>query len=291
MSSPSLSAALALFLAALFLVAAAPAARAQGPDAPVAVQFVNGDFDDGPGIGWSEHSKLNFAVVVDDFGAGVSAHSPRYAAWLGGYDLEQASVEQTVTVTSATPVLRYWHWIDSDEQYCTFDLARVYAGGSVVSTVGLCGANNTGGWASRTVDLSVFEGQAIPVKLQVDTDCCTLSSQYLDDVALEASPLGPLAVSAGRNAALVHLSWQHASPYTGYEVWRSQSPYFLIAAVGSEKRADVAAPAGALATYDDAGATGNAAANYFYLVRGAGSGTTRTSNRMGEFDFSMVKGG
>ena len=117
-----------------------------------------------------------------------------------------------------------------------------------------------------------------------------VSSEYVDDVALAANPLGPLAVSAARNGGLVRLAWQHAAPYTGYAVWRSESPYFLPGEAKSEKRADVPPPAtGTPTSYDDAGATGNAAQNFFYLVRGSGAGSTRISNRTGEFDFPLTR--
>jgi hypothetical protein len=285
-----LKAAVGVLAAAALLAVGSPGAVAGEPEGLAGAQFVNGNFDDGPWVGWTEFSKLNFDVIVTDFGEGISAQSNPYAAWLGGIDTEQAWVEQAVSITAATPVLRYWHWTDSDESGCAFDLARVYAGGAIASTLGLCKSTNTGGWVVRKVDLSAFEGHTLPIRLQVDTDGSLTSSQYIDDVALEANPLGPLSVTASKNGSLVRLTWGHASPYTGYEVWRSQSPYFLIGEAGSEKRGDLPAPVGATASFDDAGATGNVGANIFYVVRGAGSDLTRVSNRTGEFDFSLVKG-
>ncbi len=258
---------------------------------PAGTQFVNGDFDQGT-TGWVESSSGGYEIIGNSFGDGISAHSKPNAAWLGGADGETAAVEQIVTVTSATTALRYWDWVDSTESACNWDVGRIAANGSTVAVTGLCRANNTGGWLRRSVDLSVFAGQAVLVRFEVQTDGSLISSQYVDDVALEASPLGPLPVTASKNGSLVRLAWGHAAPYTGYEVWRSPSPYFLPGSDGSEKRGDVPPPAGGTAVvFDDAGATGSASANYFYLVRGAGSGTTRTSNRTGEFDFLLVKGG
>ena len=79
----------ALVLAALFgllptLVGGVPGAAGPGPDQAAGTQFVNGNFDSGPGIGWADYSEQGFDVVVTEFGTGVSARSGRYAAWLGG---------------------------------------------------------------------------------------------------------------------------------------------------------------------------------------------------------------
>jgi hypothetical protein len=258
---------------------------------PGGTAFVNGDFDSGPEVGWVDYSAQGFDVIVKDLGEGVSPRSKFFAAWLGGYDNEQSYVRQDVTITDATPLLDYWTWIDSTESACTWDLGRVYVRGTEVSTEGLCQAHNTGGWAKRSVDLSVFAGQAVSVQFEVHTDASYISSQYIDDVTLAASPLPPLATSAAKNGSFVRLTWQHAAPYTGYEVWRSASAYFLPGAPEAELRANVPPPgSGTQAIYDDAGAIGNAAANYFCVVRGSGAGVTHSGNRTGEFDFALIPG-
>ena len=260
-------------------------------------QLVNGGFESGPGIGWEEYSLLGLPVIVDtktlfDPGADiqVTPHTGDWAAWLGGQDNEISYIRQQVTIGSATPVLGYWHWIQSTDT-CGFDLARILVDGVQVRSYSLCRNSNTGGWVKQTIDLSAYLGQTITLALQVTTDGSYVSSLYVDDVALAANPLPPLAISAAKNGTLVRLTWQHASPYTGYEVWRSTSAYFLPGAPGAQLRANVPLPgSGTQVRYDDAGAVGDATANYFYVVRGSGAGVTRSSNRTGEFDFALTPG-
>ena len=84
-----------------------------------------------------------------------------------------------------------------------------------------------------------------------------------------------------------------------YQVWRGTSPYFTEGVqVGA-----VDALAGGYAVGDPVGFTddgtvgpvqvvGDAANNYFWVVRGANwRGASGDSNRAGEFDFALVRGG
>ncbi len=101
----------------------------------------------------------------------------------------------------------------------------------------------------------------------------------------------------------VDLSWPHLEPDATYQVWRGASPYFdpdvegegvqvgtVDAKVAGYAPAD---PAG----FNDDGAVGivqvvgDADNNYFWVVRGANwRGVSDNSNRVGEFDFALVRG-
>lgn len=103
----------------------------------------------------------------------------------------------------------------------------------------------------------------------------------------------PPIVSIERNGALARLSWKPAPQYVSYEVWRSTRPYFSPDDPGLDPPALVPAPpAGVdIVTYDDAGAIGNVALNYAYVIRGVtAAGAKGESNRVGEFDFAIVPG-
>jgi hypothetical protein len=155
-------------------------------EALAADQIINGDFESGSGVGWTEYSQLGWDIVVRASGlpVGVDPHGGSWAAWLGGEDNELAYLQQEVTITAGTPTLGYWHWIDSIDS-CGFDYARILIDGTQVDSYSLCIAQNTSGWVRYTVDLSAFIGQTVQLRLQVDTDSSRYSNLYLDDVALE----------------------------------------------------------------------------------------------------------
>jgi hypothetical protein len=158
---------------------------------PATAQIQNGDFESGVGVGWVEYSLLSLPLVLQksalpvDFD--IDPHSGSWMAWLGGEVNEQAGLSQTVTISARTPVLGYWHWIDSSDT-CGFDHARVLVDSAPIHSYTLCMVSATGGWVKKTVDLSSYVGQTVELSIQVQSDEYYLSSLFLDDVALEPGP-------------------------------------------------------------------------------------------------------
>ena len=98
------------------------------------------------------------------------------------------------------------------------------------------------------------------------------------------------AVTIQKAGSDASLSWQHTSPNTSYQVWRDSSPYFLPTGEGTLAQTLAALPGSN--TWTDGGKIGNAELNYFWIVRGIlAGGASGPSNRVGEFDFPLVKGG
>ena len=112
-----------------------------------------------------------------------------------------------------------------------------------------------------------------------------------------------------RSGSSAKLSWEHVLESDYYEVWRSDGlPYFDPAASQGNRIADLPAGAygaGSIVEYPDDGidrfaadgtvgpvtVIGDPAHNYFWVVRGRnGDGASEPSNRVGEFDFAVVKG-
>jgi hypothetical protein len=174
------------FLIALVFVALASLWLGVSGAAPTDTQLVNGDFESGAGVGWTEYSKLGFPVIVpaSELPLGVSPHAGTWAAWLGGEVGEQAYIEQSVTITAGTPVLGYWHWRESTAS-CGRDYGQVLVDGVVVSSYSLCIATNTGGWVKWTVDLSAHIGQTVMLRIALVTSASRYTNLYLDDAALE----------------------------------------------------------------------------------------------------------
>lgn len=101
-------------------------------------------------------------------------------------------------------------------------------------------------------------------------------------------PLAP-TLSIARTGATATLSWQHLEPNAQYDIWRGTAPYFAPPDEGTQVVTVPATPA--ILTYDDPDTIGVAAENHFWLVRGWLNGkASGPSNRVGEFDFSLVTG-
>ncbi len=94
----------------------------------------------------------------------------------------------------------------------------------------------------------------------------------------------PVSIST-QPSHTVRLSWNDDADYTHYDIWRDTAPYFT---PGAAPYATVTPPPN---YFDDAGALGDPATNYFYLVEGrlATSGSL-FSGRTDEFDFALVVG-
>lgn len=128
-------------------------------------------------------------------------------------------------------------------------------------------------------------------------------------LAPEAAAVAPeiaIARVAGTNNAA--LSWWHLEENEGYQLWRDVTPFFDPGAGEGNQVADrSAASCGSncyITVIDDGvdrysadgtlpavQVVGNAAVNYFWVVRGqSGDGASGNSNRAGEFDYDLVTG-
>ncbi|MBP6785999.1 MAG: trypsin-like serine protease [Candidatus Promineofilum sp.] len=157
------------------------------PFVPPAQPLLNGNFEQGPAVGWSENSSNEVPLVVDDFLENtLSAHSGAWAAWLGGLDDEVSTLGQEVTVQPGQTVLSYYYWIGSADD-CGYDFADIYVDGDPVAGYDLCQTTNTGMWLRGTADLSAYLGRKVLLEFEVTTDGGDNSNFFLDDVALGSS--------------------------------------------------------------------------------------------------------
>jgi hypothetical protein len=150
--------------------------------------LVNGDFEQGPGIGWIEYSDHGWAIILETGYMPVDPRSGEWAAWLGGEYNDLSLVAQEITVQSGNPYLVFWYWIASAD-YCGYDFGGVVVNFDTVADVfQLCEATNTGGWVQRAVDLSDYAGQTIVFDIRAETDGSLNSNLFIDDVSFAASP-------------------------------------------------------------------------------------------------------
>lgn len=147
----------------------------------------NGDFEQGPDVGWTESSSNGYPLITGDFATtGVSAHSGSWAAWLGGLNDETSIISQQVTIQPGQTVLSYYYWIGSEDT-CGYDFGGVFVNGTAVVVYDLCDDTSTGGWVRGTHDLAAYAGQSILLEFIVETDDSLNSNLFIDDVALGAS--------------------------------------------------------------------------------------------------------
>ena len=160
---------------------------AHQPNVPQPTLLANGNFEQGPGKGWSESSSNGFPLITNDFGTNaVSAHGGQWGAWLGGLPDELSILGQQVTIQPGKTVLGYYYWIGS-EDICGYDFAYVVVKGAVVKTYNLCENSNTGGWVRGSANLGAYTGQTVLVEFVVETDPSGNSNFFLDDVSLGSS--------------------------------------------------------------------------------------------------------
>jgi hypothetical protein len=174
----------------MLVLCCAAASGARGEALVVTTPLPDGDFESGPGT-WTELSNHDLGiyplvVTTNDLPQGITPHDGTHAAWFGGFDDDDSSLQQSVTVPAILPKLGAWYWVSSGEVVCGFDVLTVRVNDTVVDTVNLCGANNTGGWTLRTVDLAAYAGQTVTLRVRVVTDSSVNSNLFADTFFFES---------------------------------------------------------------------------------------------------------
>lgn len=154
----------------------------------VTYPLLNGDFESGQ-TAWTEYSLHGYDLIVQDSAlpSGVLPHSGAWATWLAGAFDEVSYIEQQVTVSSPDAYLGFWYWIGSEDT-CGNDFGSVYINGSMENEFDLCVAENTGGWAFKTVDLSAFADTTVMLQIRAEANGALNSNLFIDDVGFQASP-------------------------------------------------------------------------------------------------------
>jgi serine protease len=157
----------------------------------------NGDFEQGDMM-WIAQTLQGVPLIVDTPEITRSLpqakpHSGDWAAWLGGFNSEVASISQVVTVPSNATYLTYWQLISSNETAsdCDLDIGRVLVSNVTVagSVTGLCATSNTyPNWQKKSLNLSAYAGQTVTLAFDFRSDSSVFSSWLLDDIAFSATP-------------------------------------------------------------------------------------------------------
>jgi hypothetical protein len=175
--------------------------------------ILNGDFEQGQYVAWSESSSNGYDVVVpytpDPL---VVPHSGTWIAWLGGDDNETTTLSQSNLTVPDYGVVRLYYWSTSGDD-CGYDYGTIRINSSPVFVWNLCYTTNTFGWVPLQVDVSGYHGQTVTLSIEVTTDEGYWSSLLIDDVSFAS---GRDKDSAGvfrpSNGAL----YLKVSNFTGY---------------------------------------------------------------------------
>jgi serine protease len=145
----------------------------------------NPGFETGSAAPWS-----STAGVVNPNGAGETAHSGSWYAWLDGYGTTHTdTLSQTVTVPSGCTnyTFSFWLHIDTSETTTTvaYDKLTVQAGSTTLATYS--NLNHNSGYVQKSFNLASFAGQTVTIKFTGTEDVSLQTSFVIDDTALNVS--------------------------------------------------------------------------------------------------------
>jgi hypothetical protein len=148
--------------------------------------LLNGDFEQGAGVGWEEYSALGWDIILSSGSLPVTPHSGNWAAWLGGDYGEDSYISQNVKVNAGDSYLHLWYWINS-VMPCGLDYGYVMINSSNLQSWDLCDSTDTGGWVELILDLSAYAGQTVTLKIRATTTFVSISNLSIDDVSFAAT--------------------------------------------------------------------------------------------------------
>jgi serine protease len=151
-------------------------------------QLGNPGFETGSAAPWT-----STAGVINPNGAGETAHSGSWYAWLDGYGTTHTdTLAQSITVPSGctATTFSFWLHIDTAETTTTtaFDTLKVQvlnSSGTVLSTLAtFSNLNHISGYLQHSYSLGSFAGQNITLKFTGSEDSSLQTSFVIDDTAV-----------------------------------------------------------------------------------------------------------
>jgi bacillolysin len=146
-------------------------------------QLVNGGFESGRNVGWTESDSSGYPLVTQG-----NAATGSWRAWLGGANNNSAQITQNYAVPAGGATLRYAYRVTSAD-VCGYDYGYVQVNSTVLRSYNLCSSNQTGTYVQGSVSLSAYAGQTVAITFRATTDSLYVSSFYIDDVSVGAGGL------------------------------------------------------------------------------------------------------
>jgi putative Ig domain-containing protein len=128
--------------------------------------------------------------VISSNGAGETAHSGSWYAWLDGYGTTHTdTLSQTVSIPSGCTnyTFSFWLHIDTAERTKTvaYDKLTVQAGTTTLATYS--NLNHSSGYALKSFNLASFAGKTVTIKFTGAENSSRQTSFVIDDTALNVS--------------------------------------------------------------------------------------------------------
>lgn len=145
----------------------------------------NPGFETGAAAPWT-----STAGVISPNGAGETAHSGSWYAWLDGYGRAHTdTLSQTVSIPTGctTYTFSFWLHIDTAERTTTvaYDKLRVQVGTTTLATYS--NLNHNSGYVQKAFNLAGFAGQTVTIKFTGTEDSSLATSFVIDDTAVNVS--------------------------------------------------------------------------------------------------------
>jgi len=148
---------------------------------------VNGDFEQGLGVGWQQQLGR---LIYTSAELGGSAYSGQSAAYLG-YERDSrrlARLGQVATLPSTTPLFLNFAAVLYSEELCDvpyYDAVSIYVGGQTAfQNERICRGSETAGWQKFSINISVLAGQTVPIVFEISSADTLTSYLLLDDIAV-----------------------------------------------------------------------------------------------------------
>ncbi|HVB44584.1 MAG TPA: putative Ig domain-containing protein [Streptosporangiaceae bacterium] len=142
----------------------------------------NPGFETGSAAPWT-----STAGVINPNGAGETAHSGNWYAWLDGYGTTHTdTLSQTVTIPAGctNTTFSFWLHIDTAETTTTtqFDVLKITANNTTLAT--FSNLNHISGYLQHTYSLSGFAGTTVTLTFTGTEDSSLQTSFVVDDTAV-----------------------------------------------------------------------------------------------------------
>jgi Putative Ig domain len=142
----------------------------------------NPGFETGSAAPWT-----STAGVINPNGAGETAHSGTWYAWLDGYGTTHTdTLTQTVTIPAGckNSTFSFWLHIDTAETTTTtqFDKLIITANGTTLAT--FSNLNHAAGYQQHSVSLGSFAGSSVTLRFTGTEDASLQTSFVVDDTAV-----------------------------------------------------------------------------------------------------------
>jgi Putative Ig domain len=142
----------------------------------------NPGFETGSAAPWT-----STAGVINPNGAGETAHTGTWYAWLDGYGTTHTdTLAQTVTIPAGCTATSFSFWLHIDTAETTtttaFDKLTITANGTTIAT--FSNLNHNTGYTQHTYSLGSFAGGSVTVKFSGTEDSSLQTSFVVDDTAI-----------------------------------------------------------------------------------------------------------